>query len=99
MAHAASSTAAADIPGPPCFVCERLLEYRDKWPGEIKGRFICLRCADGGCVLARRLWRGRVAGARAVLGEFWDWTPLANPRSYHHRKADTSRCLIARSLS
>ena len=46
FAHAASSTTAADIPGPPCLDFERPLEYRDNWPGEIKGRTICLRCAQ-----------------------------------------------------
>ncbi len=30
---------------PRCLVCTRPLEYRDKWPGTIKGRYVCLRCA------------------------------------------------------
>ena len=102
MAHAVSATAAADIPGPLCLVCERPLEYRDKWPGEIKGRYVCLRCA----LTVVGFWQdgddeGVSQEEGAVLEESGDWTPLANPRAYHHRKSPTGRCSIcgARSVT
>lgn len=102
MAHAAPSTVAADIPGPPCMVCDRPLEYRDKWPGKIRGRYICLRCS----LAVVGFWQdgddeGVSSEEGAVLGASGDWTPLPNPRSYHHRKSGMSDCSIcgARSVT
>jgi len=83
-------------------VCDRPLEYRDKWPGKIRGRYICLRCS----LAVVGFWQdgddeGVSSEEGAVLGASGDWTPLPNPRSYHHRKSGMSDCSIcgARSVT
>lgn len=96
------TNAAADSSEPPCLVCQRPLEYRDKWPGGIKGRYICLRCA----LTVVGFWRdgddeGVSQEQGAALEKFGNSTPLANPRCYHHRKSGMSDCSIcgARSVT
>ena len=45
---------------PTCLVCSRPLTHHDKWPGEIKGQYVCLRCG----LTVSNFWHDGVKGAR-----------------------------------
>jgi hypothetical protein len=79
---------------PLCLVCTRPLEHRDSWPGTIKGRYMCLRCA----LSIVGFWKGEydegVSQEEGVAVTDGVPTPLRNPRKYHHRRSDTGVCSI-----
>lgn len=79
---------------PLCLVCTRPLEHRDKWPGAIKGRFVCLRCS----LSTTGFWKdeddegwSQEVGFTVADGEA---VPLENPRQYQFRKSTEGACSI-----
>lgn len=80
---------------PLCLVCTRPLEYRDKWPGRIKGRYLCLRCSLSATGFWKdendESWGGEYGVAVSDEGLR---APLSNPRKYHFRRSDDGVCSI-----